>query len=175
MATPLTYTPSTTATIADNIKNPTTHYYNGGTDGPCDTQYYNMWDAQQTGTGNITTATKKTVYDPCPAGFCVPTGNLYNFMGAGNWRGMGTTSWDDTNKGATWDISTTGTALWFPASGLREYGDGSLGTVGNLGYCWPASASDSNYGSELHFDWSAWNWNSYQRARGFPVRPVAEE
>ena len=92
----LTYTASTTATIADNIKNPTTHYYNSSTLGPCKTRYYNMWDAQQTGTANITTATVKTVYDPCPAGFCVPTGNLYCFMGDADQRTMN--SWDTTNK-----------------------------------------------------------------------------
>ena len=77
--TGFTYTASTEATIGDNIKNPTTHYYNNSTKGPCNTTYYNMWDAQNTATDNVTTATKKTVYDPCPPGFCVPTGNLYKY------------------------------------------------------------------------------------------------
>ena len=176
--TRLTYEPSTTATIADNIKNPTTFYNYSTTYGPCDTEYYNMWDAQQTGTGNITTATKKTVYDPCPAGFCVPTGNLYYFMG-GNGTSRIMTSWDVTNKGATWDNtvvpgSITGTALFFPASGLRDYNDGSLGFVG-AGYCWSASAYDSYKGHTLFFPSTNWIWDSYERASGFSVRAVAEE
>ena len=91
-------TASTTATIVDNIKNPTTHYYNSGNYGPCNTTYYNMWDAQQTSTGdNISTATVKTVYDPCPPGFCVPTGNLYKYANGQS----GSTTWDGTNKGRT--------------------------------------------------------------------------
>lgn len=170
----LTYTASTTATIGDNIKNPTTHYDNSSTYGSCDTKYYNMWDAQQTVTGNITTATKKTVYDPCPAGFCVPTGNLYYFIGNGSNRAMGT--WDDTNKGATWNTSITGNALFFPASGYRSSSSsGALNGVGSYGYCWSASPNGSNYGHNLLFDSSKWVWDDGNRANGFPVRAVAEE
>ena len=172
--TRLTYKASTTATIADNIKNPTTHY-DSNTHGPCNTTYYNMWDAQQTGTDNITTATKKTVYDPCPAGFCVPTGNLYNFMGNDGTRPM--TTWDGTNKGATWNTGITGNALFFPASGYRKYGDGTLNAVGSSGYCWSASPTsyDSGYASDLGFDSSNWGWDKSDRATGLPVRAVAEE
>ena len=57
-----------------------------------------MWDAQQTSTSdNIATPTVKTVYDPSPAGFCVPTGNLYYYVK----NGGVTFGWDDTNKGRT--------------------------------------------------------------------------
>ena len=175
----LTYTGSTTATIADNIKNPTTHYYNSSTFGPCNTTYYNMWDAKQTGTGNITTATVKTVYDPCPAGFCVPTGNLYYFMGKDGSSNRSMTTWDTPNKGATWDNSVvsnsiTGNALFFPASGYRGGGGGTLFSVGSLGYCWSASPSSSNRGRNLGFDSSYWYWSNNYRAFGFPVRAVAE-
>ena len=176
--TGLTYTASTTAAIADNIKNPTTHYYNSSTYGPCDTQYYNMWDAQQTGTDSITTATKKTVYDPCPAGFCVPTGNLYYFMGNGNKRTMST--WDSTNKGATWnnDVvanSITGNALFFPASGIRSNNSGALKFVGSYGYYWSASPRSSSNGRYLYFTSGYWYWSGGNRAFGSPVRAVAEE
>ena len=177
--TGLIYMASTTATIADNIKNPTTHYYNSSTtNGPCNTTYYNMWDAQQTGTDNITTATKKTVYDPCPAGFCVPTGNLYYFMSNGDSRSM--TTWDDTNKGATWDNSVfassiTGTALFFPASGIRSNNSGALKFVGSYGYYWSASPRSSSNGRYLYFTSSGWNWSGGNRAFGSPVRAVAEE
>jgi len=174
----MTYTESDDATIADNIKNPMTHFRNSSTDGPCTTTYYNMWDAQQTGTGNITTATVKTVYDPCPAGFCVPTGNLYNFIGDNEKRSM--TAWDSDNKGATWDNtvvanSITGDALFFPASGYRNYSNGSLDNVGSGGYYWSASAKNGSSGHRLYFTSGNWYWSSNYRARDFPVRAVAEE
>ena len=172
--TGLNYMESTTATIADNIKNPTTHYYNSSTYGPCNTTYYNMWDAQQTGTGNIAMATKKTVYDPCPAGFCVPTNNLFYFMSNnGSFRTM--TTWDGTNKGATWDTSITGNALFFPASGYRIGSSGTLGNVGSDGFYWSASPLGGNYGRSLYFSSGRWNWgNFYHRAFGFPLRAVKE-
>lgn len=170
----MTYTLSPTATIADNIKNPTTHYY-CTTFGPCDTQYNNMWDAQQTtGTDNITMATKKTVYDPCPAGFCVPTDNLYFFMGNGNTRSD--SNWDGTNKGKTWlqttySSNTTGPDLYFPASGYRYVSNGTLNFVGSYGYDWSASPTSR----DLYFGSSSWDWKGTFRGSGFPVRAVAEE
>ena len=174
----LTYEASTTATIADNIKNPTTHYFNSSTKGPCDTQYYNMWDARQTLTGNIKTATKKTVYDPCPAGFCVPTGNLYYFMCNGISRSE--LNWDATNKGKTWrqttySSNTTGPDLYFPASGYRHTGSGALSTVGSLGSYWSASLTSGIYSRYLRFNAGYWYYNNYVRAYGIPVRAVAEE
>lgn len=176
----LTHTASTVATIADNIKNPTTFYYNSSTLGPCDTQYYNMWDAQQTSsTGDIKTATKKTVYDPCPAGFCVPTDNLYYFIGNGS-SSRSDSNWDGTNKGKTWQqttysSNTTGPDLYFPASGCRDGGSGSLSSVGSSGYYWSASPSSSDGGHGLYFTSGYWYWNDTARADGFPVRAVAEE
>ena len=173
--TGLTYTENTTATIADNIKNPTTFYKNSDNFGPCNTTYYNMWDAQQTGADNITTATWKTVYDPCPAGFCVPTGNLYNFMGNDANRKTGDP--DDTNKGRTWTNNTPN--LYFPASGYRNYNkSGSLTYVGSYAYAWSASANGSNpkeargLGSYCS---TSWGWSSMGRAYGNSVRAVAEE
>ena len=140
--------------------------------------HYTLFDAQQTGTGNITTATVKTVYDPCPAGFCVPTGNLYNFIGDNEKRSM--TAWDSDNKGATWDNtvvanSITGDALFFPASGYRNYSNGSLDNVGSGGYYWSASAKNGSSGHRLYFTSGNWYWSSNYRARDFPVRAVAEE
>ena len=182
--TGMTNTASTTATIADNIKNPTTHYYNDDTKGPCNTRYYNMWDAQQTGANNIKTATKKTVYDPSPAGFCVPTDNLYYLMGHGNVCDGGynrsDSDWDTTNKGKTWKQTTysnytTGPDLYFPASGFRDPNNGSTRVVGQFGYYWSSSPKDGNTGRYLGVHQGLWWWTCPERANGYPVRAVAEE
>ncbi len=159
-------------TIADNIKNPTTHHYNSITDGPCNTTYYNMWDARQTSDGdNITTATEKTVYDPSPAGFCVPTGNLFHFITNGDTSEEG--SWDNINKGRTFTSGTSN--VFFPASGHRSNSNGSLGLVGSGGYYWSASASMGYNARNLYFDSSNWKWYYGNRVYGFTVRAVAEE
>ena len=165
----VTFDGTTTATIADNIKNPTTFYKTGNK--PNTSTAYNLWDAQQTGTGNITTATKKTVYDPCPAGFCVPTGNLYYYIK----NGVGVTSdWDDTNKGR--NLTSVTPNVFFPAAGYRNYSSGApIGDVGSYGYCWSSSASGDASAHRLYIKGENFAWDLNYRARGFSVRPVAEE
>lgn len=172
-STGIQYESSTSATIATNIQNPIKHYYNSSNYGPCNTTYYNMWDAQNTATNNVTSATKKTIYDPCPPGFCVPTGNLWYYFGNGGSRTMST--FDTTNKGATWNTGITGNALWLPAAGYRNNSSGALSSVGSNGCCWSATPRSARRGRYLHFGSSSWYWHYYDRAVGFSVRPVAEE
>ena len=167
----------TSVAIAGNIKNPTTHYYNSSNNGPCNTTYYNMWDAQNTTTNNVTTATKKTIYDPCPPGFCVPTGNLlYYFGGNANptsSNNLSDSNWDSTNKGKTWTLN--GASIYFPAAGCRSNSSGSLSSVGSGGDYWSATPFSTNRGRVLYFGSSYWYWTDYNRAYGCSVRPVAEE
>lgn len=175
--TGITYS-GTGVTIADNIKNPTTHYYYSSNYGPVTTTYYNMWDAQNTATNNVTSATKKTIYDPCPPGFCVPTGNLYCYMGNGLSNPTSSTTrsdsnWDSTNKGKTWTLN--GASIYFPAAGSRNYSSGSLSYVGSFGFYWSATPFSTYYGRCLNVYSSYWYWYNTSRAYGFSVRPVAEE
>ena len=167
----------TSVAIADNIKNPKTHYYNSSNYGPCNTTYYNMWDAQNTATNNVTSATKKTIYDPCPPGFCVPTGNLWYYFGGNanptSPNSRSDSNWDSTNKGKTWTLN--GASIYFPAAGYRNFSSGALSIVGSCGYYWSATPYSPVYGRYLYFDSSYWYWNSNFRASGVSVRPVAEE
>ena len=167
------YEASKTSTIGTTIQYPWKHYYNSSNYGPVTTTYYNMWDAQNNTTDNVATATKKTIYDPCPPGFCIPTGNLWYYFGNGSSRTMST--FDTTNKGATWNTGITGDALWLPAAGYRSDSSGALYGVGSFGYYWSATPSSTTYGRYLYFDSSNWYWSSASRAYGFSVRPVAEE
>ena len=159
--------------IGTTIQNPDNHYYNSSNYGPYNENKYNYWDMNQTSTGNITTATVKTVYDPCPPGFCVPTGNLYYYMGNTGGSNSSYGTWQSTPPGRTWIYNTPN--VFFPASGYRGNGDGSLYGVGSNGYYWSASANGGNYGRYLSFYSSSWGWGRSYRAGGFPVRAVAEE
>lgn len=169
--TGLTYQESTTATIATNIQNPIKHYYNSSNSGPCNTTYYNMWDAQNTTTNNVTTATKKTIYDPCPPGFCIPTGNLWYYFGNGSNRSD--SNWDSTNKGKIWTLNDAN--IYLPAAGIRYLDSGSLRSVGLGGFYWSATPNSAECGRALGFASSSWLWGQADRARGYSVRPVVEE
>ena len=184
--TGITYTQSTTATIADDIKNPTLFYYNESNDGPCNTTYYNMWDAQQTSKGYIvsgndvnyypiSTATVKTVYDPCPAGFCVPTSKLYYYIESSREN----FSWDGTNYGRK--LTTVTPNLFFPATGYREsstYGKSNIISNGSFAlYCSASPHSDNNawrLGFDKDYDTNTDVFRA-KRSAGFLVRAVAEE
>lgn len=175
-----TYQSSTTAAIADNIKNPTYFYYNSENYGPCNTAYYNMWDAQNRAVNNVATATRKTIYDPCPPGFCVPTANLWYYFG-GNAKPTSTnyrsdSNWDSTNKGKTWTLN--GVSIYFPALSRRR-GDGSGFInyyIGQEGYYWSATPdTDDFYERILGISSGRWSWSIGERGDGYNVRPVAEE
>ena len=173
--TGLTYTENNSVTIADNIKNPTTHYYcyNGAKSmAPCITMYYNMWDAKQTGGGQtVSSATTKTVYDPCPPGFCVPTSYLYYYIQTLKDNGS---SFDGTNRGRY--VTKASPAVFFPAAGCRGSSTGTPYQVQNNGYYWSSSASTevvSAYNLKFLEDgWPTADLN--QRAYGYPIRAVAE-
>ena len=171
--------------IGTTIQHPISHYYNSSNYGPYNENKYNYWDINNNALHNVTTATNKTVYDPCPPGFCVPTGNLYCFMGNGlsnptSYTNRSDSNWDSTNKGKTWSASTyssstSGPDLFFPASGYRYSSNGTLNYVGSNGFAWSASPGSGYYGRYLRFYSSSWYWDSSNRAYGFPVRAVAEE
>lgn len=155
--------------IGTTIQNPQKHYYNSSNYGPYNENKYNYWDINQNSTGAITTATVKTVYDPCPPGFCVPTGQLYN------WMNSKTGTWTSTTNQQGRMLTYNSYNIFFPASGQRGSSDGQLSNGGSSGYCWSASAYSGNGGHYLDFYSSSFYWNYYLRALGCAVRAVAEE
>lgn len=140
------YEQNNSATIGTNIQNPTKNYHNSSRWRPTSTRYNNMWDAQNTSTGNVATATKKTIYDPCPPGFCVPTSNLYYYMALKdvkpNWS-----NYDDINKGSTFSVDEKN--IWFPTCGYRTVGT----NISKNGSCfYSATPNTDSTGASLHLD-----------------------
>ena len=165
----VTQVTSQTATIADNIKNPATFY--NVNNKPSTAEYYNMWDAQLTSSSNdIATATKKTVYDPSPAGFCVPTIGLYSFIK--NNASTTNFAWDGVNKGR--NLTSVDPHVFFPASGCRNGSSGNLAQVGTFVNYWSATPNSGD-GRTFYFASVSWGLSSFSRAMGCPVRAVAEE
>lgn len=159
------------ASIGTTIKNPGVHYYNSSNYGPYNESKYNYWNTNQTSsTENISTATVKTVYDPCPQDYCIPTSNLYYYMtNGGNVINYGL--WNNNCRIWTKD----GAYITFPASGIRSSSDGSL-YGSDKGYYWSASGRTTGTSAySLHFDLSYWYFSQNYHANGLPVRPVLEE
>ena len=171
--TPQSRKTNATTTKGGSIQNPTMWYYSGA-QWESET-YYNNWDINNNTIDNIATPTEKTVYDPCPPGFCVPTGNLYYFMGNGSNRTMSTFNTTVGSMGATWNIGITGDALFFPAAGRRSNSSGAAANVGTGGYYWSASPNSTTNGRYLIFNSSRWSWSNNSRSSGYSVRAVVEE
>ena len=149
-------------TIGGNIQNPTVHNRKFANLGPCETAYYNMWDAlQQTSNIEAAVATVKTIYDPCPPGFCVPTIGLYYHI------------FSQTRP--EWNTGYTYSGVFFPAKGYRNGANGNLYSVGTIGYCWSATARYNTDGRKFEFYDSDWNLYGSNRALGCTVRAVAED
>lgn len=164
---------SVTVTIGTTIQDPLKHYYNDSNEGPYSTSQYNLWDANNTTDGRINTKTVKTIYDPCPPGFCIPTSDLWYKMSGNSGGNSSTGPWDDTNKGRLWESDSQN--LFFPASGWRSYSGVSLYFVGSSGGYWSASPNSSSNGRYLYLNSRNWSWSNSYRSYGFPVRAVLEE
>jgi hypothetical protein len=161
--------------IGTTIKNTGIHYYSSSTCGPYNETKYNYWDAENTALDNSNSTSRaektiKTIYDPCPPDFCVPTSNCFYYIYS-NYSSYFT--WASSPAGRTW--KTNGANVFFPASGCRNGSNGSLGNVGSIGYYWTATPYSTNYGRSLTFSSGNTNWCNLNRAYGFAVRAVAEE
>ena len=152
--------------------------------------YYNLWSADNTVTGGHNVGNDnpvvKTVYDPCPVGFKMPANNAFtgftttgqnsstqsefNVNGTNNWQtfqsNFGYNFWTSSSKAAT---------INFPASGYRNYTDGSLYGVGSGGWYWSAVPNYSTSGCSLDFGLTLMYPLFYGfRSTGFAARPVSE-
>lgn len=158
-------------TYGAGIQNPQMFYKNSSS--PYNwfgsTSYYNLWDANCISTGNSDNTVIKTVYDPCPAGFKMPSGNTFTYFSTSNVVGSFNNGWYFKRNAE----DTTG--VFVPASGYRHYSSGSLNYVGRYGYVWLSSAYGQDYAYFLYFYSSNLNpQNIGYRAYGYSVRPVQE-
>ena len=112
---------------------------------------------------------KKTAYDPCPAGWRVPDGGENDI-----WKTAGfvDTPFDDTNCGFSYSISSP-EATWYPASGYLNYFDGAL-CFGC--YYWSVTSFSNAHAYYLNFNNNGYvnpKGNDY-RSYGYSVRCLKE-
>ena len=122
-------------------------------------QDHTLW-----GNGNQDATMAKTLSDPCPAGWKIPTQK--------QWAAIAT----KTNNAWQWTGSgyKVGEALYLPAAGIRYSSNGSLVSVGLEGYYWSSTIS-STYAWYLYLYSGEYdtNYGNY-RAHGLSVRCVSE-
>lgn len=176
------------AEIANTIKNP--QMFN--TAAYMDNLYYNLWDTKCNETGGYNDITKarfkavtKSVYDPCPPGFCLPpNGAFTGFTKSGN----SSDSTSEFNVSGSfdkgWHFRTVlkgdsdpaiNPIIFFPASGDRRNNDGVLYIVGDYGHVWSSVPYYTFSGCYMSFSSGYVNpLNYYNRSSGFVLRPVKE-
>lgn len=145
---------------------------------------------------STTSSGDKSIYDPCPPGWCLPVNGTWNdfsrqadgvyintqntLRDLGYNYGLGFGSVSSNVNGLRYWPGTTLTApvggtIWYPAAGYRYGSSGSLGNVGSSGCYWSASPSSSPNGCYLGFNNGSVGPNSSNnRAGGFSVRCIAE-
>lgn len=124
---------------------------------------------------------KKTMYDPCPVGYCVPKGGNDGFWATALETSSLTstgTKWDSTNGGRHWTLADGTTAAWYPAVGRRDYASGALDNVGLNGDYWSVSPNPGNNSNAYSLYFNNGNFSPASlrnRSHGCSVRCVREE
>ncbi len=170
--------------IVRSGSNPNTRYnwlrFEAGTDNPVasamvdDAWYQKLWNLDEVASTTVdaTKTARKTPYDPCPAGWRVPT--------MAEWVAIGA---DNSSTGKSWDSSThlmsinaaTGPKFILTAAGYRYSGDGLSGSQGGNGYYWSSSVPSGNISaSRVTFSSATLSTGTDDRANGFPIRCIQE-
>ena len=158
---------SGTLTIDESIAQPTTYAYVANKD----------WvDAGEQ--SNTLWTTTKTVYDPCPPGYIVPTRNgSVHFWGSTALNALDASD-NFADNGATYYSFQlgTGTAVVFPFAGYIDDSGGSYYKAGVRSLVWSsyASSADKAYGRDSRHDGPSFARSEPARSRGASVRCVAE-
>ena len=115
----------------------------------------------------------KTDYDPCPAGWRLPTLSEWKTIGVGN--PSVAKEWDSTKKLLSIPGADSDEKLVLPATGHRIGSSGASSHQGNYGYYWSSSIPSKNADAYcVLFNSATLDMNAYHRASGNSVRCIQE-
>ncbi len=106
---------------------------------------------------------EKSIYDPCPPGWKVPTGDMYYYL---------LKEYENTEYG----VYSPKYDLYIPNNGQRQagFGGSQLSGVGDAIFLSTASVTDLHYPYRANPDSGVTSWNTYGGA-GYQMRCVKEE
>ena len=164
--------------IKEYIQNP--HKFN--TKEEMDGVYYNLWSIDNDRLYPNDDVVIKTVYDPSPVGYSLPTSNVFT--------GFTTTGELVNNNSALFNVKDAfdkgwlfyckpnkqGDTVFFPASGWRTRDSGLLHYMQTYGFYWVAGPYNTFSSRSLAFGSGVVNQLGYAgRSYGFSVRPALEK
>lgn len=150
---------------------PTVHFTDteDGVPGPYGSGQYNLWNATMTAAGEQQgVKTVKTIYDPCPPGYCVPTEAFFRFLSEN-----GEHEWKKDMKGQLWKMGNT--EIFFPAAGLREHVVGSVWYFGTKGNYWSSNYSNQRQSPFITFAEESFVLGVSPKSSAYTIRPMMEE
>ena len=153
------------ACIVNGIRNPNTM----NTNNAMDYHYYNLWSADNNETSLNDAFVIKTVYDPSPVGYCLPSPYAFSPFSSSS------RFWNSAEKG--WFLNRTSNAedgiIYFPTAGWRY--NAVLYDVGAVGFFWSSGPVNNQDARHSGMDTSnMYPFTYYFRACGFHIRPVKE-
>lgn len=185
--------------IGKSISNPNL-FYNYGSKAPedwCSTHYTNLWSADNTTTTANDNVVIKTIYDPSPVGYHLPTTNVFTgvtYNGeavSGNYFGSRYnspyTSFTDIATNLGWlfycnkmngagQYDTQGGVIFFPAIGCRHLSTGQIYYGGKIAYSWTAIPFNTAHGYTSYFHTTGIEpYADSRRSYAIAVRPVREK
>lgn len=181
---PFTTEPNT-VTIGTAIQHPNIDYTDN-TQSTLGTQwsniiYLNMWNANNTQILHNTDPVIKTVYDPSPAGYCLPPSGVWS--GFTN-TGGNVTSTSDFNIDESFDVGWTfyckpnkkGGVVYMPTIGCRPSQTGRLSGVEVSAYYWHSIPSTGVNTGCIYFSATFIQAVTHSpQGHAFAVRPIREQ
>lgn len=154
---------SSPQTVAFTEQNPTTNISSENWCSNTMSNYANNW-----------TDSVKTIYDPCPIGYRVPSGGINGFWATAYISIISPGS----KKGMWWTLSDGESTAWYPQAGERHYSRTYLSSVGSHGHYWSSSYLQSTvnaYCFEFYGSTISSNFDSYTyKGNSSSVRCVKE-
>lgn len=170
----LTDSVDTVANIQDGLGVPTRHIIGSATDHSWHRNniygVYNIWNTNNSVSGIYELDPIKSVYDPCPVGWRVPTGIEFASFSKSKVVGEFENGW----RLKTYDGDEVG--AFFPASGYIRYFDGERIAVGSKGSVLYSSTYNEKSASRMSFEeGKLYEKTVADRSEGHSIRPVEDD